>query len=82
MPSNLPNTIQTLPIGHKARITAMLPGDEAYRHKLMNLGLIPGTELEIMRVAPLGDPIEVAVRGYRLVLRRAEAGIVAVELVS
>jgi Fe2+ transport system protein FeoA len=45
----------------------------AVARRLMELGLVPGTAIELVRRAPLGDPIEVAVRGVRLSLRRAEA---------
>ena len=49
-----------------------------YRAKLLSMGLTPGTEFSIVRYAPMGDPIEIEVRGYRLSLRRAEASVVEV----
>jgi ferrous iron transport protein A len=54
-----------------------LPG--AYRNRLLSLGLTPGTEFIVKRVAPLGDPIEIVVRGFRLSLRREEAAGLMVE---
>ena len=44
----------------------------------MEMGLLPGTDVRVMRVAPLGDPIELRIRGYALSLRRAEAAKIAV----
>lgn len=59
--------------GEGGRI-ARIDADPAITRRLMELGLVPGTEIEMIRTAPLGDPIEVAVRGLRLSLRRSEAG--------
>ncbi len=55
-------------------VIARLGGDPAVARRLMELGLVPGTEVEMVRRAPLGDPIELAVRGVHLSLRRTEAG--------
>ena len=49
-------------------------------HRLMELGMLPGTEVRCIRMAPLGDPLEFEVRGYNLSLRKAEAATIAVEL--
>ncbi len=48
------------------------------RHRLMEMGLTRGTMIEVIRLAPLGDPIEISVRGYRLSLRRKEASAVMI----
>ena len=53
-------------------------GEGSFRRRLMELGLVPGTRVEIVGVAPLGDPIELLVRGGSLSIRRAEAEGVAV----
>ncbi len=50
-----------------------LRGPEALRHRLADMGMTPGTEIQICKRAPFGDPMEIQLRGYRLVLRRAEA---------
>lgn len=68
-------------MGEKGRIVGMLPGEKYYRQKLLAMGLLPGTEFSVARVAPLGDPIEIAVRGYALSLRRDEAQILQIEKV-
>lgn len=58
-------------------------GERAFRRRLMELGLVPGTRVELLGVAPLGDPVELLVRGCSLSIRRAEAErvtVVAVEI--
>ena len=55
-------------------------GDGSFRRRLMELGLVPGTRVEVIGVAPLGDPLELLVRGGSLSIRRAEAQGVAVTL--
>lgn len=52
-------------------------GDRAFRRRLMELGLVPGTRIVLHKVAPLGDPLELEVRGCRLSIRRREAAAVA-----
>lgn len=53
-------------------------GSRSYRRRLMEMGLLPGTELSIVNVAPFGDPLEIEVRGCRLSIRRHEAALVLV----
>jgi ferrous iron transport protein A len=53
---------------------ARIDADPTITRRLMELGLVPGTEIEMVRTAPLGDPLEVSVRGLHLSLRRSEAG--------
>lgn len=53
-------------------------GERAFRRRLMELGLVPGTRVQLVGVAPLGDPIELLVRGCSLSIRRADAACVAV----
>ncbi|MBK8994175.1 MAG: ferrous iron transport protein A [Myxococcales bacterium] len=57
-------------------------GERAFRRRLMELGLVPGTRIEVLGVAPLGDPIELLVRGCSLSIRRSEAEQVAVVAVE
>jgi len=73
-------TLDTLPVGGRgkvARITA--PGP--IRQRLLTMGITPGTTLTVRGIAPLGDPIDVEVRGYDLSLRREEAKYVFVEVI-
>lgn len=68
-----------LKVGHRARIIAFTGEKSLYRQRLISLGLLPGTEFTVTRMAPLGDPIEILVRGFALSLRKAEANILSIE---
>lgn len=72
-------TLSELNPGQGARILAYIGGHEMHL-RLMEMGLIPNTEVRCVRIAPMGDPLEVEVRGYMLSLRRAEASTIEVEL--
>ena len=74
-------TLGELAIGAGGTIERV-EGPRPFRRRLLELGLTPGTSVEVLRVAPLGDPIEVLVRGYRLSLRRQDAGLVSIGPVS
>jgi len=66
------STLAELPIGGRAKITGFtLEG--GMRQRLMEMGLTKGAECQMVRFAPLGDPLEVKVRGYHLSLRKSEA---------
>lgn len=65
--------------GQTGRISEFLGANDMH-HRLMELGMLPGTEIRCIRMAPLGDPLEFEVRGYNLSLRKAEAATIAVEL--
>lgn len=56
-----------------------LHGDSALKRRMMDMGLTKGAEVYIRKVAPLGDPVEVTVRGYELSLRKADAAFIEVE---
>lgn len=73
--------ITDLKAGHRVRVTALIGGEKAYRQRLLAMGLMPGTEFTVERVAPFGDPIEIMVRGCALSLRKSEAGILQIEAV-
>ena len=55
-------------------------GEGKFRHRLLDMGVTPGAEVFLRKKAPLGDPIEVTIRGYELTLRKAEANLVFVEV--
>ena len=65
-------------IGDRAQV-AQVSGSDDLAVRLMEMGLTPGVDVEVIGVAPLGDPIEIAVRGYRLSLRRSEASRVEIQ---
>jgi ferrous iron transport protein A len=71
-------TLQTAEPGSDSRIRR-LSGDPAIRERLAELGLTPGQTVRMLRRAPLGDPLEVLVRGYRLAVRKDEAAAIEVE---
>lgn len=64
--------------GERATICE-IGGGGALRRRLLDMGVVPGAEVEVVRVAPLGDPVEYMIKGYRLSLRRNEAAQVEVE---
>lgn len=68
-----------LSVGDRAIVTGFAAGKKEYRAKLLAMGVTRGIELQLTRVAPLGDPLEVSVRGFSLSLRKAEAAAVLVE---
>ena len=72
-------TLDKLPLGQEAVITAV-GGEGAMRFRLLDMGLIPKTKVRIEKIAPLGDPLELRVRGYSLSLRKEDAGKIEVEV--
>ena len=60
-------------------VVTKIEGDSAYKRRIMDMGITKGTEIYVRKVAPLGDPIEVTVRGYELSLRKGEAENIVVE---
>lgn len=68
-----------LTVGEKAVVKGFVEGQKEYRAKLLAMGVTKGIELELTRVAPLGDPLEISVRGFSLSLRKAEAAAILVE---
>ena len=74
----MPRPLSQLEPGERGKVTA-IGGDADAVRRLMDLGLIRGTTLELVRRAPLGDPLEVRLRGFMLTLRRSEAEHITVE---
>ena len=79
MRRNVPLTLDKLPLGQEAVITAV-GGEGALRCRLLDMGLIPKTRVRVEKVAPLGDPLELRVRGYSLSLRKEDARKIEVEV--
>jgi ferrous iron transport protein A len=76
-----PQPLTSLAVGSKATVTAIhVPA--AGKARLMEMGLLVGTPIELIRFAPLGDPVELRVRGYNLTLRRGEAEQILVQPAS
>ena len=74
-------TINDLKIGQSGAITAV-GGEGALRLRFLDMGLIPGTTVSLQKVAPMGDPIQIRVRGYELTIRREDAGMIEIEEVA
>lgn len=72
------HTLASLATGHTGRIVN-LPTGNAAMTRLRELGLLPGTEVQLVRRAPLGDPLEISIRGSLLSLRKSEAELIEVE---
>ena len=71
-------TLKQVKVGETVRVVK-LHGEGATKRRIMDMGLTKGTEVYVRKVAPLGDPIELTVRGYELSLRKADAEMIQVE---
>ena len=71
-------TLKQAKIGETVKVVK-LHGEGAIKRRIMDMGITRGTEIYIRKVAPLGDPIEVTVRGYELSLRKADADMIKIE---
>lgn len=74
-------TLKTIPPGTRI-VVQRLTGQGKIKRRLMDMGIIPGTEMEVQKVAPLGDPVEVKFKGYNLSLRQEEADTIEVEILA
>lgn len=72
------NTLKQAKIGSTAKVVK-LHGSGAVKRRIMDMGITRGVEIYVRKVAPLGDPVEVTVRGYELSLRKADAEMIEVE---
>lgn len=75
-------TLASMRPGEKGRVRGFLPGDRAYRQKLLAMGLTPNVTFEVIRYAPFGDPIQIRVRQCYLCLRKAESEILDIECLN
>ncbi len=66
-------TLKDLSVGDEAEIAGYNTNDEIYRKKILSMGLTRGTTVKLVKLAPLGDPVELLVRGFHLSLRKDEA---------
>lgn len=73
-------TLKESKVGETVRVVK-LHGEGAVKRRIMDMGLTKGVDVQIRKVAPLGDPIEVTVRGYELSIRKADAEMIEVESV-
>ncbi|MBL7076081.1 MAG: ferrous iron transport protein A [Kiritimatiellae bacterium] len=75
-------TIRDLQIGQRARVTGYATSDRDYRHKLLRMGMVKQAEFKLVRVAPLGDPVVIELRGSNLTLRKTEANAIEIEVIT
>ena len=71
-------TLRQIPVGGSARVVKLY-GEGAGKRRIMDMGITKGVEIRVRKVAPLGDPIELTVRGYELSLRLSDAETIEVE---
>ncbi len=71
-------TLRQVPVGGTVKVVK-LHGEGAVKRRIMDMGITKGVEVYVRKVAPLGDPIEVNVRGYELSIRKADADMIEVE---
>ena len=71
-------TLKEVPCGQTVKVTK-LNGEGPVKRRIMDMGITKGVEIYVREVAPLGDPVEVTVRGYELSLRKADAEMICVE---
>lgn len=71
-------TLKEIPCGKTVKVTK-LTGEGPVKRRIMDMGITKGVDIFVRKVAPLGDPVEVTVRGYELSLRKADAEMIVVE---
>jgi len=72
-------TLTNLPVGEDARVIS-IKGQDTVTRRLMEMGVIPGVSVHMVKAAPFGDPIEIRVRGYSLAMRKNEADSIEVSI--
>jgi len=73
-------TLEDLKPGEKGKVISV-KGKENLKKRLLDMGVVPGAEIKLEKIAPLGDPIDILVKGYHLSLRKKEAGNILLERV-
>lgn len=73
------STLKDMAVGETGKVSGYVKGASAYREKLLSMGLTNGTIITVERIAPMGDPVEIKVRGFALSLRKDEASALLVE---
>lgn len=74
------NTLKNVKVGDTVKVVK-LHGEGAVKRRIMDMGLTKGTEVFVRKVAPLGDPVELTIRGYELSIRKADAEMIEVEAI-
>lgn len=71
-------TLREVPVGQTVKVVK-LTGEGPVKRRIMDMGITKGVDIYVRKVAPLGDPVEITVRGYELSVRKADAEMIAVE---
>ncbi|MBQ6825559.1 MAG: FeoA domain-containing protein [Clostridia bacterium] len=74
-------TLKDIKVGKKVKVLK-LNGEGALKRRIMDMGITKGVEIYVRKVAPLGDPIEINLRGYELTLRKADSQMIIVEAIN
>lgn len=75
---NVMKTLKEIPCGQTVKVVK-LTGEGPVKRRIMDMGITKGVEVYVRKVAPLGDPVEITVRGYELSLRKADAEMIVVD---
>ncbi len=74
-------TLDQLPLGSEATVVRV-SGDKKVKRRLLDMGMVAGTAVVMKAIAPLGDPLEIIIKGYRLSLRKHEAALILIEVAA
>ncbi|CAN5330928.1 FeoA family protein [soil metagenome] len=75
------STLAEIPLGRSAKVRS-IAGTRPFRRRLLEMGLVPGVEVRVVTIAPLGDPMRIEIRHGQWSIRKAEAALIAVETTS
>lgn len=75
-------TLDILPKGYKAKVINIQNMDKVLKRRLMDMGITEGVQVKIKKVAPLGDPVDIEIRGYELCLRKKDLALIDVEVIK
>ena len=75
-------TLSMIKRGQKAKVVQLNTTDKALRRRLLDMGITEGVLVKMKKIAPLGDPIDIELRGYELCLRKADLDMIEVEVIS
>jgi Fe2+ transport system protein FeoA len=75
------STLNRLAVGQKGKVLK-ISAESGIKRRLLDMGIVPGQEIAVEKVAPLGDPVDILVKGYHLTLRRKEASCITVEVLG
>jgi len=74
--------LSNLKKGQKAKVVLLNTTDKSLRRRLMDMGITEGVQIKIKKIAPLGDPIDIELRGYELCIRKVDMSMIDVEVIS